>query len=135
MIGDWVIRTQTMDRNLRILKEPIKVYTRVESILEDGINQDNCQGCDDYVDIESVDPIPLTDGVLKANGFRKSIEEGTYYFPEGYKAHERGYAIENEDGLWYITEHNLMPFVYVHELQHALRLCGLNDLADNFKIE
>ncbi|MBQ0088527.1 MAG: hypothetical protein KBT27_04250 [Prevotellaceae bacterium] len=24
---------------------------------------------------------------------------------------------------------------YVHELQHALRLCGLNDLADNFKIE
>lgn len=24
---------------------------------------------------------------------------------------------------------------YIHELQHALRLCGLNDLADNFKIE
>ena len=23
---------------------------------------------------------------------------------------------------------------YVHELQHALRLCGLNELADNFKI-
>lgn len=23
---------------------------------------------------------------------------------------------------------------YVHELQHALRLCGLNELADNFKV-
>ena len=27
--------------------------------------------------------------------FRKAIEEGAYYFPKGYKAHERGYAIEN----------------------------------------
>ena len=26
-------------------------------------------------------------------------------------------------------------FYYFHELQHALRLCGLNELADNFKIE
>ena len=26
-------------------------------------------------------------------------------------------------------------FKYVHELQHLLRLCGLDDLADNFKIE
>ena len=25
--------------------------------------------------------------------------------------------------------------IYLHELQHALRLCGLNDLADNFKLE
>ena len=24
--------------------------------------------------------------------------------------------------------------LYVHELQHALRICGLNELADNFKI-
>lgn len=23
---------------------------------------------------------------------------------------------------------------YVHELQHILRICGLNDLADNFKV-
>lgn len=78
--------------------------------------------------------IALSEEILKMNGFRESIEEGTYYFPKGYKAHERGYAIENEDGLWFITGHNLMPFVYIHELQHALRLCGLHDLADNFKI-
>lgn len=25
--------------------------------------------------------------------------------------------------------------IYVHELQHALRLCGLNELAENFMIE
>jgi len=24
---------------------------------------------------------------------------------------------------------------YVHQLQHALRLCGLNELANNFKLE
>ena len=27
-----------------------------------------------------------------------------------------------------------IKLTYVHELQHALRLVGLNDLADNFKI-
>lgn len=27
------------------------------------------------------------------------------------------------------------PIRYVHELQHLLRMCGLNDIADNFKIE
>lgn len=27
-----------------------------------------------------------------------------------------------------------MNIQYVHELQHALRLCGLNNLADNFKV-
>ena len=24
--------------------------------------------------------------------------------------------------------------IYVHQLQHALRLCGLNEIADNFKV-
>lgn len=82
-----------------------------------------------------VKPIPLTEEILKANGFRESIEEDTWYFPECCKAHGRGYAIEKEiDGIWYITDHLLMPIIYVHELQHALRLCGLNDIADNFKV-
>lgn len=27
-----------------------------------------------------------------------------------------------------------LEFHYVHELQHTLRLCGLDELADNFKV-
>ena len=28
----------------------------------------------------------------------------------------------------------IVPIKYIHDMQHALRLCGLNELADNFKI-
>ena len=33
--------------------------------------------------------------------------------------------------LEFISFHNTL---YVHELQHALRLCGFDDIADNFKV-
>lgn len=83
------------------------------------------------------EPIPLTEDMLNANGFRESIEEGTYYFPHQYEElHVRGFAVETDgEGRWMITDHQLIVFRYVHELQHALRLCGLNELADNFKLK
>lgn len=31
-------------------------------------------------------------------------------------------------------EFAFQDFLYVHQLQHALRLCGLDELADNFKL-
>lgn len=134
MIGDWVIHTQTIDRYLNILEEPIKVYARVESILEDGINQDNCQGCDDYVEIESVDPIPLTEEILKANGFEWYSHEYVYWQDEDGR--EPPFRIfRNSQGVLRISvAYKLVRLRYVHELQHALRLCGLSDLANNFKI-
>lgn len=54
--------------------------------------------------------------LLIGNSFVLNIErniefEGTYAID---KVHKCGY--------------------FVHEYQHALRLCGLNDLADNFKV-
>lgn len=51
----------------------------------------------------------------------------------------------NKDGLMWLNKDNDYFFIssldayihiyYVHELQHALRLCGLNELADNFKVK
>lgn len=81
--------------------------------------------------------IPLTPEILEANGFRESIEEGVYYFPtENEGINDRGFTIETfGDGVWFITDHILMLFVYVHELQRALRLCGLNEIADGLKIK
>lgn len=35
---------------------------------------------------------------------------------------------------YYDTNELRINIDYVHELQQALRLCGLNELADNFKI-
>ena len=65
-------------------------------------------------------PIPITPEILEKNEDVKSLTMFS----------------KNEQGtdclaLIYIPVINLY---YVHELQHALRLCGLNELADNFKL-
>ncbi len=76
----------------------------------------------------------------------RNIEKRTYllariwwilpYFPEQYQeTTNRGFALETDgNGEWMITDHQLMQFRYVHELQHILRLCKMSDIADNFKV-
>ena len=122
----------------------------------------NNKGCavrlefDEYI-VETwagkIEPIPLTEEILKANGF----EDATF----GYGRHclrikgsvadskiTKYYSVEYHPKGCYPPSPDLEQFIdimlnigsirlncyYVHELQHALRLCGLNELADNFKV-
>ena len=93
----------------------------------------------DYIDyafsLGDVEPIPLTDDILKASGFEKRKSGGVHfneylllddYFDVG--------IYEFNDGMWCFeyecTEMSGIPYSrmnvgYVHELQHALRLCGI----------
>ena len=95
---------------------------------------------------EDVEPIPLTKEVLEMNGWENN---DCYCY----------YRIDEHITLsFYMHEHRLMKVFcgidewqnhervtdilfhceglkYIHELQHALRLCGLNELADNLKVE
>lgn len=89
--------------------------------------------------IESITPIPLTIEILKKNGWNGDYSS-TYPLFDGFQDDGDGYLEISvfEDGEIRATinlcEYDLFPIKYVHELQHALRLCGLNDLADNFKV-
>lgn len=114
MIGDWV-DIQEDGKHLK--------YTKVHSL--------TCAYDEEYYY-----PIPLTEEILEKNGFRESIEEGVYYFPEQYQeVNNRGFAVEtNGDGEWYITDHQLIKFCHVHKFQRILRDCEMNELADNFEI-
>lgn len=107
MIGDWVyvnnIATQVMQVN-----EDCEIWTHKDPFLPN----------------ENVEPIPLTDEMLKANGFDK--EWLTYEFYDGYN-----FFLDGKNGVCV----HVGRIWLVHELQHALRLCNLNELADNFKIE
>lgn len=90
-------------------------------------------------------PIPLTEEILKANGF-DIIQDGDSLTI--WKQKDDEYGNEVYDITIYASK-GVMRFdtcvrfhgtirkniYYVHELQHALRLCGLNELADNFKIK
>lgn len=71
-------------------------------------------------------PIRITDEILEKNGFVKHDKIHPYYM-DYY--HER-------DGFTIFNGCSWHGYILgsVHELQHALRLCELNDLADNFKV-
>lgn len=89
----------------------------------------------------NVKPIPLTPEILSNNGFEiQNIKLWYTIYNPKYKNHTivAYYDEDDEDvaipfrGHWVFDEN--YAFDYVHELQHCLRLCGLNDLAENFKV-
>ena len=89
------------------------------------------------IGLERVLPIPLTEEILEKNGFEVSSEHARFYFEEnGYDDGEikhsfvlrKMYRIDNtkEQKGWAFYAFNVLSLIdYVHELQHALRLCGI----------
>lgn len=83
---------------------------------------------------KTISPIPFTHEILEKNGWeiRGCI---SYHKPN------IGLIIHHwNDDLCFLNYSKknippiMIPFHYVHELQGALYFCGLNDLADNFKV-
>lgn len=82
--------------------------------------------------LSDIEPIPLTIEILEANGW----ELLSFYNREAYYAPNGVFSLDLRNGLLRLIIHGKIIIIqYVHELQRALRLCGLNELADNFKIE
>lgn len=96
--------------------------------------------------------IPLTKEMLDANGFRYEKEYGpfyrsilgSYHCMPGYCACVECKETSKGRKICYIDCQNreygkessvtIRTEFYVHTLQHALRLVGLSEIADNFKI-
>lgn len=108
------------------------------------------------LNIEALEPILLTKEILKANGFYSISDNWDEQTKDVLVSWHKGdikvtpkqdsmrtfYDVdEKEELVSFFTYHDKkkndidIAIEYVHELQHALRLCGLNDLADNFKIK
>ena len=76
-----------------------------------------------------VRPIPLTPEILEKNRFKKDFElKGCYWRPDCRK-----YCIVKEIETWYFAFRHMggghiciSECNYVHELQHALRLCKVD---------
>ena len=128
MIGDWVECTYWVP------SKQLKV-AEIRRIMDDetkiGVYSD------DLILIfrqTEVKPIPLTAEILEKNGFKK-IREGRFllenlednywvkFYPKdaNYTGGFYDY-IDLDSGCISIRE---MPIEFVHELQHALRLCGI----------
>lgn len=127
MIGDWV----SVEDLIRC---------RVDKIFQDYVV---CLDKRDNEIIGNIMPIPLTPEILEKNGFDN---EGYYRLPINENMSLEYYMYEHRLRKWYRgvdgwQNHSIIKDItfqcqchYVHELQHALRLCGMNELADDFKI-
>ena len=121
MIGDWVL----------LNGNPLKIQAIDSLGAEIVANGDLfCIKEDRWAyTADKIDSIPLTPEILEKNGWNHSnrlmitrIDDNDFYWSE-----ELG-------GILYKNQYNMCNCKYVHNLQHALRLCGFDELADNFKI-
>ena len=86
---------------------------------------------DDYEEYaDELNPIPLTPEILEKNGWK--LHPAQAYNKEAGMFLDKG--CDGNSWWWQFGNIPICPINYVHELQHCLRLCGLNDLADNFKV-
>ena len=112
------------------------------------VGEDRCHSED------KIEGIPLTKEILQENDWGYACE--TYFHKFGIKSFPEIRITDftkNVDKLhleirdnylhvWFNYFLNyermdadvIVPIKYIHDMQHALRLCGLNELADNFKI-
>jgi hypothetical protein len=102
MIGDWVLDTRT-DTPLRV--NPFMAE----------------------MEVPEWESIPLTPEILEKNGF-EAIKEGRYPSLRNYYNdiifQLEGIKEEGNCKILYIFKN--IPILYVHQLQHALKLCGID---------
>lgn len=115
MIGDWVFYNPNVF--IEDEYEPTKEWRITQISNGEDIN---------LAVEECYKPIPLTPEILEKNGFRYDNSP----FIQGWC----GYGLLIYNGRVTVGQNVSMECQYVHQLQHILRLCGLNEVADNFKI-
>ena len=129
MIGDWV-KTGHLD------------YNKVQEIARDNDMQWYISfACSATLfRAYEFEPVSLTPEILEKNGFGFVKSSDTDSVWNGWwinKGLELATSRLDKEGNWpcYINIYDSnIKCEYVHQLQHALRLCGLDDIADNFKV-
>lgn len=147
MVGDWV----------QINGIPHKIQA-IDSLDEEisaddelyYVGEDRCHSED------KIEPIPLTPEILEKNEFGSETFLTAEWGRKVYFKEFPGCVVEPADSGKYIFgttkywsktysdgslidwgtmyESRIYNLQYVHELQHALRLCKLDELADNFNV-
>lgn len=84
----------------------------------------------DYSRNLQVKPIPLTTEILEKNGWKYTTYCHEYQDGKNNIQCRLPYMVGRINGI--DIEH--FKCEYVHQYQHLLRLCGLDELANNFKV-
>ena len=125
-ILDWVLINNT----------PHKIQA-IDSIDAEILADDELYyvGEDRHHSEDKIEGIPITPEILEKNGF---IKVNSQRYDYGYPDTDCYVKVNPKKNMIHVNgrnaNSNLYSHSFVHELQHALRLCGLNELAGNFKI-
>lgn len=114
--------------------EPSGMAIRIGTIHKKEVGYHTCQNRISFVKEELLNPIPLTPEILKKSGFvlkpdgwlwceYAEIEDKNYIFIQFRKGCEEVRLVELNFVNRVLARYEQMH--YVHELQHALRLCGI----------
>ena len=132
MVGDWVL----------INNIPHKIQA-IDSIDAEIQADDELYyvGEDRYDSEDKIEGIPITEDFFRENDWELCR---TYLHKYFVKNVGKFYLqiINNKLYIWFDyspddwaqNENVKMPIKYIHDIQHVLRLCGLDELADNFKV-
>lgn len=112
-------------------------YVKVRNILDNSIITEEGEYESEEIKLENIKPIHLTAEILEKNGvvyaYERDVctEDYTRIKWKGYQYNDENVLIDYCNG--YIRIMNGIPAAcvemdinYVHELQHALRLCGID---------
>lgn len=126
MIRDWV---RYSPESISMNKNYGGLY-RVESVSQNTISL----GAKNYqlvVPDKEIYFITLTTEILEKNGWRRDSTNDMF---EIWIHEDVEFYIEKWNGIFICGDITQIKLYSVHQLQQTLRLCGLNDLADNFKV-
>ena len=121
MVGDWITNRNGFPMQITNVREDY-AYATFEG------NEGDPWEFDDKDD--QPQPVPLTPEILKKNGWEET--EYWHEYKDGNTIIQ--YSLSNIWGIINEIEIEHFKCEYVHQLQHLLRLCGLDELADNFKV-
>lgn len=119
MVGDWVMVIRPHNRREKV---------RVKSVIGNGtIEAKTKDGLVVFGEL-AVEPIPLTAEILKKNGFICKFDGDIERVARTWVL--EGFFIDQlyTDGFYWRNQGSLVSIrrlYYVHELQHALRLLGI----------
>jgi len=115
-----------------------KIVVRVTDFKDGIVYGDSKNGAHWWYDIEKVEPIPIAAEILEKNEFvaNKHVYPYPYYEYENKEdklkvgfAFPQGNKTSYKEPWVYIDSENVfvehLPCVFVHQLQHAMRLCGI----------
>ncbi len=116
MIGDWVQNPLGWKAQVQSIRYVNTIKDEWEWLVKIGINNETFQ---DYLSLNEIEPIPLTPEILEKNGFSNNYGEDDLSYAIDAVGDVIGVHIVA--GSWILDE---VYTDYVHQLQHALRLCG-----------